>query len=63
MVQSLIQKGEVWKLLFLPEFIGHGKKNGLAVVEDAVKKFGGKISMVSELSQGSQITIKLPLPY
>ena len=41
---------------------GHGSGMGLAVVRRAVGKFGGDISVNSELGRGAEFTVTMPVP-
>jgi signal transduction histidine kinase len=47
---------------FTTKEFGRGSGMGLAVVRRVAAKFGGEVTVQSELGRGAQFTVKLPIP-
>lgn len=67
-VQAILEKGEAWKVLFLPGFSTaaevtkiSGRGVGLDAIWEAVTNLGGKISMDTEAGKGTTFQVTLPV--
>ena len=68
LIDSYIEKGEYWKILFLPGFSSatevtdvSGRGVGMDAVKATLDGFGGTIVMKSTPGQGSEFQISIPL--
>lgn len=51
---------QIWDPFFTTKNVGQGNGLGLAVTYNIVKRFGGDISVVSQLGKGSEFTVRIP---
>jgi two-component system chemotaxis sensor kinase CheA len=71
LVAQYTQAGELWRIMFIPGFSTaqtdtdmkslSGLGMGLDTVSNAIQNLGGSIVVSSELGQGTQVRMEIPL--